>query len=74
LSPDWVRWNDRCPARMAEYIREHRAFEVMPILADALEDAGCTDADVLAHCRQQEMHTANCWVIPTVRAADEAEG
>jgi len=69
LPPEWVWWQDWCPARMAEYIAERRAFEVMPILADALEDAGCTDADVLGHCRLPARHSANCWVLRAVREA-----
>lgn len=71
LNPEWVRWNDRCPVRMAEYIHTRRAFEVLPILADALEDAGCDDPDVLDHCRRPALHTANCWVLRAIRRADE---
>ncbi len=74
LPAKWVQWNDDCPARMAEYVRERRAFEVMPILADALEDAGCDDPDVLDHCRRPALHTAACWVLAAVRAAHEAAG
>lgn len=36
---------------------------VLPILADALEEAGCTDADILAHCRGPRSHVRGCWVI-----------
>jgi hypothetical protein len=74
LNPEWVRWNDRCPARMAEYVHTRRAFEVLPILADALEDAGCDDQDVLEHCRRPTLHTANCWVLKAIRAADTTGG
>ena len=70
LNPEWVRWNDRCPARMAEYVAARRAFEVLPILADALEDAGCDDPDVLDHCRRDTLHTADCWVLRAIRAAE----
>jgi hypothetical protein len=72
LPAAWVRWNDDCPARMAEFIADRRAFEVMPILADALEDAGCTDNDVLDHCRLPAHHSANCWVLRAIRSAAEA--
>lgn len=71
LRQEWVRWNDDCPARMAEYVAERRAFEVLPILADALEDAGCDDADVLEHCRRPAHHAANCWVLRAIHAAAE---
>jgi hypothetical protein len=39
-----------------------RAFESMPVLADALEDAGCTDMDMIAHCRES-VHARGCWVV-----------
>jgi hypothetical protein len=35
----------------------------MPILADALEDAGCTNQDILAHCRAGGEHVRGCWVV-----------
>lgn len=38
-------------------------FDRLPILADALEEAGCTSEDVLRHCREQELHVRGCWVI-----------
>ena len=50
-------------SRIAQRIYEDRAFDRMPVLADALEDAGCADADVLAHCRRPAGHVRGCWVI-----------
>jgi hypothetical protein len=35
----------------------------LAILADALEDAGCTNADILDHCRQPGEHVRGCWVL-----------
>jgi hypothetical protein len=35
----------------------------MPELADALEQAGCTQADILAHCRGEALHVRGCWVV-----------
>jgi hypothetical protein len=43
-----------------------RAFDRLPILADALEEAGCDQVDILAHCRGDEPHVASCWVIDLV--------
>jgi hypothetical protein len=40
----------------------------LAILADALEDAGCTDADILSHCRNPGPHVRGCWVVDLVLA------
>jgi len=46
---------------------ESRDFAPMPVLADALEEAGCDDAAVLAHCRDpQAPHVRGCWVVDLV--------
>jgi hypothetical protein len=46
---------------------EGREFSAMPILADALQDAGCEHADILAHCRDpQATHVRGCWVVDLV--------
>jgi hypothetical protein len=42
---------------------ESRDFSDMPILADAHEEAGCTNADVLGHCRQAGEHVRGCWLV-----------
>ena len=47
-------------------IYEERAFDRLPILADALEGAGCTNADVLLHCRRPGEHVRGCWVVDLV--------
>jgi hypothetical protein len=41
-------------------------FSAMPILADALQDAGCDDADVLSHCQGPGPHVKGCWVVDAV--------
>jgi hypothetical protein len=49
---------------LARGIHDERAFDRMPILADALQDAGCTSDDVLKHCRDgRQMHIRGCWVV-----------
>jgi hypothetical protein len=48
---------------LAEAIYAERAFDRLPILADALEDAGCTNVEVLDHCRQPGEHVRGCWVV-----------
>jgi hypothetical protein len=63
IDPDWMAWNGGCVRAIAEGIRTRRAFDGMPILADALQDAGCDDPVLLDHCRARTGHTANCWVL-----------
>jgi hypothetical protein len=48
---------------LAEGIYQDHAFDRLPIFADALEDAGCTEPDVLAHCREPGPHARGCWVV-----------
>jgi hypothetical protein len=45
---------------------ESREFSAMPILADALQDAGCNDDAVLDHCRGEGPHVRGCWVVDLV--------
>jgi type VI secretion system protein ImpC len=64
VSPGWLRWKDATVARMARAIRESGRFADLPILADALEEAGCADERVLGHCRDDWAgHAAGCWVL-----------
>lgn len=48
---DWLAWNDNTVPRLAEAIYEGRRLEDVPILADALEEAGCENEELLRHCR-----------------------
>jgi hypothetical protein len=63
LDPAWLAWNGGAVRKMAESIYEERRFADLPVLADALEDAGCADAAVLAHCRGPGEHVRGCWVV-----------
>ena len=63
LNSFWLAWNDGAIRKMAQAIYDARAFDHLPLLADALEDAGCTDADVLGHCRGGGEHVRGCWVV-----------
>src|SRR5262249_39651185 len=47
---------------LAQAIFDEKAYDRLPILADALEDAGCDQADILNHCRQPGEHVRGCWV------------
>ena len=66
LNTAWLAWNDGTIPKLAQAIYDDRAFDRLPILADALEDAGCTDADILGHCRGGGEHTRGCWVVDLV--------
>ena len=48
---------------MSRRMYDARDFSDMPVLADALEEAGCNDADILGHCRSGGEHVRGCWVI-----------
>ena len=48
---------------LAGAIYDERAFDRLPVLGDALEDAGCADAAILAHCRGPGEHVRGCWVV-----------
>jgi hypothetical protein len=56
-------WRTATGTMLAQAIYDDRAFDRMPILADALEDAGCTNQDILAHCRSSGKHVRGCWVV-----------
>jgi hypothetical protein len=51
---------------LARAMYESKGFSPMPILADALEDAGCDSADILTHCRGGGLHARGCWVVDLV--------
>lgn len=61
-----LAWNEGVVRRLAEGIYDDKAFDSMPVLGDALEDAGCTDADVLAHCHERAEHVRGCWVLDLI--------
>lgn len=63
LDPRWLHWRRRIVRRMARVIYRKRCFRNLPILADALEEAGCSDADILTHCRAPMEHVRGCWVV-----------
>jgi hypothetical protein len=63
INTQWMTWNEATVARQVQGIYDERAFDRLPILADALEDAGCTDHDILNHCRGPGPHVRGCWVV-----------
>jgi hypothetical protein len=63
VSPAWLAWDGGTVVALARAVESEQTFERLPILADALEDAGCTDAAILDHCRGPGPHTQGCWVV-----------
>lgn len=66
-------WEGKAPFRVSETALniaraayDSRNFDSLPILADALEDAGCTETSVLEHCRGNHRHWRGCWVVDLV--------
>jgi hypothetical protein len=66
LDPSWLNWNGATIRELSQAIYNERAFDHLPILADALEEAGCTDTAVLEHCRGPGPHVLGCWVVDAV--------
>jgi hypothetical protein len=56
-------WRTSTVVALAEGVCADRAFDRLPILADALQDAGCEHPDILAHCRSDGPHVRGCWVV-----------
>jgi hypothetical protein len=70
LKPSWLRANCGVVRQMAAAIYEQGHFEDLPVLADALDDAGCAQADLLAHCRGPEEHARGCWAVDLLLGND----
>jgi hypothetical protein len=67
LDPSWLT---ATVTSLAQAIYEERAFDRLPVLADALEDAGCANAEILSHCRQPGEHVRGCWVVDLILSKD----
>ncbi len=59
-------WRTEAAVGIAAKMYDSRDFGNMPVLADALQDAGCEHADVLSHCRGDGPHVRGCWVVDLV--------
>jgi hypothetical protein len=66
LPPAVLTWNDGAVRRIAEGIYEGRAFDRLPILADALLDAGCDNEELIQHCRGDGPHVRGCWAVDLI--------
>jgi hypothetical protein len=64
--PSWLSTD---VVALADRVYESQDFTLLPILADALQDAGCEDDHILAHCRDpRRVHVRGCWVVDAVRS------
>jgi hypothetical protein len=74
VPPAWLAANEATAQRLAQGIWEEQDFERLPILGDALEDAGCANAAILDHCRRQGGHVRGCWVLDLLLGKDPLLG
>ncbi|MCE9566044.1 MAG: hypothetical protein K8U57_28830 [Planctomycetes bacterium] len=63
VKPEWLT---RTVAGLARTIYAERSFELMGVLGDALQDAGCDCPHVLDHCYGSGMHSRGCWLLDAV--------
>jgi len=63
IGKDALAWNDGLVRKIAQTIYDEQRFEDMPILCDALEEAGCSNADILTHGRGPGPHARGCWLL-----------
>jgi hypothetical protein len=68
----WAAWQDSTPLHVAQSIYQDRRFADLPVLADALEEAGCMDADLLTHLREPGPHARGCWALDLVLGKEDA--
>jgi hypothetical protein len=66
VSSAWLTWDSELVVRLARGAYAERDFERLPILADALEDAGCDSTDLLSHLRGPGPHVRGCWVVDLI--------
>jgi hypothetical protein len=66
LNSAWIVWNGSTVVKIAQATYDDRSFEHLPILADALEDAGCGNADILEHLRGPGPHYRGCWALDLI--------
>jgi hypothetical protein len=66
VEPAWLTWNGGTVRQVAQAIYDDHAYDHLPVLADALEDAGCADQSILSHCRGEGPHVRGCWVVDLI--------
>jgi hypothetical protein len=66
IAPAVLHWNGEAIPNLARGFYDDRRFQDLPILADALEEAGCTNAHLLSHCRGPGPHVRGCWALDLI--------
>jgi hypothetical protein len=66
LDDHWLTWNNAVTRELAQRIYDERSFGDLPILADALEEAGCREEAILSHCRETTAHARGCWLVDLI--------
>jgi hypothetical protein len=73
LDPSWLTWNGCTVQHLAQAAYDNRTLPAgtldndrLAVLADALEDAGCNDTDLLNHFRLPSVHVRGCWGVDLV--------
>jgi hypothetical protein len=59
----WRTQLDGVSVRVGQTIYDEQAFDQLPVLADALMDAGCDCDEILDHLRGPGPHVRGCWVL-----------
>ncbi len=79
IEPGWLRWNGGLVPRLAQAATEQRQLPAgyldaapLAVLADAAEEAGCTDAGLLGHLRGPGPHVRGCWALDYLRVPQPA--
>lgn len=66
FDPAWLAWNHGAAGHLARSIYADNTFSELPILADSLEEAGCTAAALLEHLWSPGPHGRGCWALDVV--------
>ena len=61
-----TQWKTQTIIQLSQSMYDDRDFTAMSILGDALEEAGCTNEEILRHCRERDLHVRGCWLVDLV--------
>lgn len=66
FQPEWLLSNNGTVVKMAQWIYEQKEYGDLPILGDALEEAGCGSPGILEHCHSARVHVKGCWALDQI--------